>query len=744
MGSSTTRGNNIFGLKSMSSIRHRSSRSSLRSNRRNVMQKPQSFRRGSFFSSEAKIQPEAIEGKKSTSQLSWWHAIFIFSGVSLLVCLLQIFLPSPFGLRMTSNEVAELGIAPEGCEDGLEYCICPRPTICATNKLSLALLALARCSAFFDYPLYMMMFLTKAHNINNILRRSVLREWIDFADMHHVHTIFGIVIGVETIFHSMFHVVRWGINNDIELLWSNDTGITGAIAAASTPLIVWPMAVPKLKQYLRFEIRKSLHYLFYFWAAALMWHAPSRIYYLIGVPFLIYVVDFLVGLFVRNHLLENVYFERYGEKGVAVRFENPKGYRSCKTSYVYIMCPWISKWQWHAFTLFPEPNKENNTMLCIGSSGDWTKAMHDKIKVPCLRSMYIVGPFSSEFSDKAVHTTNAVAIASGIGITPTLSLMLSYVGIKRINIIWMCRDPGLVEYILHKIDIHTVTKNSFALIFYTGKRDLLLPKDLPVNLFIFRSRPNLEETISGIVTSIDSGEGLPEEMYKNQKALASIPFSQRIKIALARIVTIYSEESMFEYAVSVDTETRAEDNDNNDPPKEICDVPKMSRVGSRASLHSVDEENAIENAPVMADEEDVVSIDGLEAMISSFLGGIGEYSRADIEHLFDSVDTDGSGYIDKDEFDEFINLATGDSLGFSNSTRRSTIESITSALHKEAGTNIGDEATIKYMEDLVEDPEKPLNDWSMFYCGGSSAIEKRLRGIGKKYKVDVGVEKFDW
>ena len=50
-----------------------------------------------------------------------------------------------------------------------------------------------------------------------------------------------------------------------------------------------------------------------------MWHAPSRIFYLIGVPLAIYCADFLVGLFVRTHLIENVYFERYdGNNGVAV------------------------------------------------------------------------------------------------------------------------------------------------------------------------------------------------------------------------------------------------------------------------------------------------------------------------------------------------------------------------------------------------------------------------------------------
>jgi hypothetical protein len=55
-----------------------------------------------------------------------------------------------------------------------------------------------------------------------------------------------------------------------------------------------------------------------FRAILLMWHAPSRIFWLIGVPFIIYLADFFVGIFVRTHLIENVHFERYGENGVAV------------------------------------------------------------------------------------------------------------------------------------------------------------------------------------------------------------------------------------------------------------------------------------------------------------------------------------------------------------------------------------------------------------------------------------------
>ena len=57
---------------------------------------------------------------QNSSWFKWWHAVFIFCGVSLIACLCQLFLPYPYGLMMTSAQIAEIGIAPEGCQGGLE------------------------------------------------------------------------------------------------------------------------------------------------------------------------------------------------------------------------------------------------------------------------------------------------------------------------------------------------------------------------------------------------------------------------------------------------------------------------------------------------------------------------------------------------------------------------------------------------------------------------------------------------
>lgn len=169
-----------------------------------------------------------------------------------------------------------------------------------------------------------------------------------------------------------------------------------------------------------------------------------------------------------------------------------------------------------------------------------------------------------------------------------------------------------------------------------------------------------------------------------------------------------------------------------------------------------------ETSPFSRPLEHVVSVNGLEAMICSFLGGIGEYSRGDIEDLFKLVDTDESGYIDKDEFDHFLDLATGEKHCDDATTRRANI-ALDRSLHKCASGSrrlsldsqlssvlsnkesiIGDASTIKYMEGLVSYKDRPLDDWSMFYCGASTPIEKNLRGIEKKYRMSLGIEKFDW
>ena len=79
-----------------------------------------------------------------------------------------------------------------------------------------------------------------------------------------------------------------------QLLWTTRTGLTGLVAITLVPFIVLPMTVPYLKTRMPYELRKGLHYLSVVWGAGLMWHAPERIYFLIGISLFVYITDKVV------------------------------------------------------------------------------------------------------------------------------------------------------------------------------------------------------------------------------------------------------------------------------------------------------------------------------------------------------------------------------------------------------------------------------------------------------------------
>lgn len=63
---------------------------------------------------------------------------------------------------------------------------------------------------------------------------------------------------LNTQFDRFFHLLRWARRkDDIQLLWTTRTGVTGLIALVATPFIVLPMSLPILKRKLTFELRKS-------------------------------------------------------------------------------------------------------------------------------------------------------------------------------------------------------------------------------------------------------------------------------------------------------------------------------------------------------------------------------------------------------------------------------------------------------------------------------------------------------
>lgn len=142
--------------------------------------------------------------------------------------------------------------------------------------------------------------------------------------------------------------------------------------------------------------------------------------------------------------------------------------------------------------------------------------MHKAVRARTVRPAWICGPFASPYST-AVHYEDLILVASGIGITPAMDIINAYrAGSRRLSLIWSCRDASLLEYYLQH---GRFDKDGWTLIYYTGKRKLRLQRSsLPDTLCVFHGRPVWDTVIREIISSIELGMGLPEEVVAEREA----------------------------------------------------------------------------------------------------------------------------------------------------------------------------------------------------------------------------------
>ena len=425
-----------------------------------------------------------------------WRGVKLLSGFCLIWIWVTTFAPTPIGLMRS------------------DWTLCPRPTVCAESWLELGLLGVSRSSAYFSYPLILLLFLSKARNLCTALQQSVAGLFIPFHRMHELHTAAGVFVGVDVVAHAACHVARWVVQGNARFLYSTQTGATGVLMIALTPLIVLPMALPRLRARYKWEWRKGLHYLSVVWGVALACHAPAmQVAYIVGGTLAVYGLDYVWGLFARTHRIATSEFARL-EDGVELTFRNPPGFGLAGDAPGYIMLcvPWLypsAKLEWHAFSLFPHPRRPGHSCVCVQRGGDWTRALHSAIERPTTRPVWVAGPYASPYST-ADEFQNLVLVASGIGITPALSVLGTLRSSRRTNLVWMCRDASLLEFYVRSCPFPS---DAWTLIYYTGRRRLVLDDaQLPRTVMLFRGRPNLDCVVRELVAGIELGTGLPERM----------------------------------------------------------------------------------------------------------------------------------------------------------------------------------------------------------------------------------------
>ena len=95
------------------------------------------------------------------------------------------------------------------------------------------------------------------------------------------------------------------------------------------------------------------------------------------VPRLIYLFNIIVKRNSNNKPFPINSLKVLPEKNISFSFEKPKWLKSNPGDYVYVNCPWVSKFQWYPFNLMPSMDN-NIAFLNVKASGVWSEKLYDK------------------------------------------------------------------------------------------------------------------------------------------------------------------------------------------------------------------------------------------------------------------------------------------------------------------------------------------------------------------------------
>jgi len=230
-----------------------------------------------------------------------------------------------------------------------------------------------------------------------------------------------------------------------------------------------------------------------------------------------YTFDALYILFFMTEMIATTVFNVL-PSGVQMTMAVSKNFQKnySQGGYGYVCLPWVSKYQWHAFSLFEHPTDGNlrQVFMMKTKGGDWTHDVHEQLQRDTVRPVWVSGPFVSPYNN-ALGFDNQICVASGIGITPALSVIRAHKESRRVNLIWACRDVAMLEFFMDHLWLNN---DGWILIFYTGKAELSPAiENANSNIKLVRKRPDLHMIIPNIMYGIESGKGVPEKYTPSEK-----------------------------------------------------------------------------------------------------------------------------------------------------------------------------------------------------------------------------------
>lgn len=589
-------------------------------------------------------------------------------------------------------------------------------TVVAATPLQMVLLAISRCSAFFIYPSLVLVFTTKFRASMEMIAQSPIGMFT-YDDLHELHVFCGWVCMTDGCIHTIMHLTRWIVQGNFELVVESRTGLSGLISVICILLVGLPMGWERIRSRIRFETRKYIHYLFVVFCIAMAFHAPISGWPNGGFAPLVFPILILWWaldtMYVCFYMTERIGTSVFHVVPTGVQLTMKVSERFQRNApdggYCYINLPWISKTQWHAYSLFENPANPAERQIYMQKLGDWTIDVLGALQRDTHRPVWICGPFSSPY-DNAAESDNQILVAGGIGITPAISVMRKHQDSRRSNLIWACRDPHMLEFFVKHGEF---SRRGWNMIFYTGKQALYVGDTSEVVtsngalVHIVRARPNLEDLIPNIIYSIESGEYVPEAFISEIKADAIAQLQE--KLDELDELSLTSQQKMTELI-----------NYSNDLGFLFTDL--MAEIVK-------DDKNADLLAPTASDGEE--KKESNRATMLSKIQGYKSTARMTVRKSM------ARGTLGPKAGLRSRATATWKAVESGMDTWMEDFEANMFKPWKEDSSEARE-----YVDSL--DRKRVLETWGCLYCGGQGPLANALRKTTKQYGLSVALESFKW
>ncbi|KAK2857179.1 hypothetical protein Q5P01_005914 [Channa striata] len=178
-------------------------------------------------------------------------------------------------------------------------------------------------------------------------------------------------------------------------------------------------------------------------------------------PMFLYVCERIVRIYRSHQKVVITKVVMHPSKTLELQMKK-KGFRMEVGQYVFILCPSVSRLEWHPFTLTSAP-EEDYFSAHIRIVGDWTQALYEACggdktepqeawKLP---KVAIDGPFGTASEDVFRYEV-VMLVGAGIGVTPFASILKSVwykriqnnqdVFTKKIYFYWLCPETQAFEW----------------------------------------------------------------------------------------------------------------------------------------------------------------------------------------------------------------------------------------------------------------------------------------------------------